>query len=156
MKNPINIPITRQFNIRVYGIAIENNNVLLADEVFNGIEMCKFPGGGLEFGEGTIDCLKREALEEFNGDIEVISHYYTTDYYQPALFFDNTQLISIYYKMKLIGKHEFQVSEVPNYPSCSHMPNFRWIPMASLDPQILTFPIDRIVAEMILKEFSAK
>jgi 8-oxo-dGTP pyrophosphatase MutT (NUDIX family) len=117
--------------------------------------MCKFPGGGLEFGEGTIDCLKREALEEFNCAIEVTSHYYTTDYFQPALFFENTQLISIYYKIKLVGNHVFPASEVCNYPSSSQLPNFRWVPLASLDPQILTFPIDRIVAKMILEEFSA-
>ena len=54
-----------QFNIRVYGILInERNEVLLTDEYRFGTEITKFPGGGLEFGEGTIDCIKREMMEE--------------------------------------------------------------------------------------------
>ena len=31
----------------------------------------KFPGGGMEFGEGTIDCIKRECMEEFGEEVEV-------------------------------------------------------------------------------------
>lgn len=141
--------IPERFNIRVYGIAIENNHILLADEIFKGIEMTKFPGGGLEFGEGPIDCLKREAIEEFNCHIEIINHFYTTDYYQPALFYNNTQLISIYYRIRLLGKTNFPISEKPYYPKSGQLPNFRWALLTSFNPQNLTFPIDKRVAEMI-------
>ena len=54
-----------RFNIRVYGILInDNKQVLVADEYIRGGMYTKFPGGGLEFGEGTRDCLKRELKEE--------------------------------------------------------------------------------------------
>ena len=53
------------FNLRVYGILInEQNQLLVSDEYIRGMKITKFPGGGLEFGEGTRDCLKREFLEE--------------------------------------------------------------------------------------------
>ena len=48
-------------SIRVYGILINGNKQLLvSDEFIRGGYYTKFPGGGLEFGEGTRDCLKRE------------------------------------------------------------------------------------------------
>ena len=53
-----------KFNIRVYGILInEQDQVLITDELIKGHKITKFPGGGLEFGEGTIDCIKREFIE---------------------------------------------------------------------------------------------
>ena len=81
-KNLIN-----NFTIRVYAIIINNKNeILLSDEFQMGMKMTKFPGGGMEFGEGTIDCLKREAIEEFGQEIEVLDHFYTTDFFnRPGL-----------------------------------------------------------------------
>ena len=64
------------FNIRVYGICINSNNqVLVADEIVRGNYLTKFPGGGLEFGEGTRDCLKREFKEEMDLEVEVGDRY---------------------------------------------------------------------------------
>jgi len=141
------------FNIRVYGLAIENQHILLSDERFRGVKMTKFPGGGLEFGEGTFDCLKREAMEEFGSSIEIISHYYTTDYFQPALFFNNTQLISIYYLIKIDNSKKIPVSSQPIFPAAENEPNFRWAPLSELNTDMLTFPIDKKVAEMVIKQF---
>jgi ADP-ribose pyrophosphatase YjhB (NUDIX family) len=74
-----------QFNIRVYGILInEQKQLLVSDEFIRGGYYTKFPGGGLEFGEGTRDCLKREFIEELNLKIEVLDHLYTTDFYQES------------------------------------------------------------------------
>ncbi|MBL7727959.1 MAG: NUDIX domain-containing protein, partial [Dinghuibacter sp.] len=85
-------------NLRVYGILItEQKQVLVSDELIRGEQYTKFPGGGLEPGEGTRDCLKREFLEEMNLQVEVGSHIYTTDFFQPSAFHNNHQIISIYY-----------------------------------------------------------
>src|SRR5664279_2504185 len=88
----------RQFNIRVYALIFDSEGrILLSDEFMQNTRMCKFPGGGLQFGEGTHDCLHREMMEEFGQDVDILRHYYTTDFYQKALFFEDQQLISIYY-----------------------------------------------------------
>ena len=90
--------IISRFTIRVYGILKdENNRVLLSDEFIRGDYFTKFPGGGLELGEGTRDCLKREFKEETGLDVIVGEHIYTTDYYQQSAFNPNDQIISIYY-----------------------------------------------------------
>src|SRR6187549_2467988 len=85
-------------SVRVYGILInEDKQVLVSDEYIRGSYYTKFPGGGLEFGEGTRDCLKREFMEEMNLQVEVGEHIYTTDYFQLSAFRPDDQIISIYY-----------------------------------------------------------
>ena len=67
----------------MYGVLInEKQQVLVSDEYIRGNYYTKFPGGGLEFGEGTRDCLRREFIEEMNLNVEVGEHIYTTDYFQ--------------------------------------------------------------------------
>src|SRR6188508_794273 len=89
------------FNIRVYGILInDKKQVLVADEYIRGGYYTKFPGGGLEFGEGTRDCLKRELKEELGIEAVIGDHIYTTDYYQVSAFRPEDQIISIYYFAK--------------------------------------------------------
>src|SRR5665647_1625825 len=66
---------------------IAEQNMLLSDEFVHDMKMTKFPGGGLYFGEGPADCLKREAIEEFGQEIEIVEHYYTTHFFQQALFY---------------------------------------------------------------------
>src|SRR5689334_13690577 len=91
------------FNIRVYGILInDNRQVLVSDEYIRGKYYTKFPGGGLEFGEGTRDCLRREFMEEMNLKVEVTDHLYTTDFYQESAFLAGHQIISIYYFVKAL------------------------------------------------------
>ena len=86
------------FNIRIYGVLKdENNRVLVSDEYIRGSYITKFPGGGLEFGEGTRDCLKREFKEETNLDVTIGQHIYTTDFFQISAFNNRDQIISIYY-----------------------------------------------------------
>ena len=96
--NNMNRTPVRHFNIRVYGIIRnEKNEVLLSDEFQLGQKMTKFPGGGLKFGEGAADCIRREAIEEFGQEIEIVEHFYTTDFFQRALFYPDHQLISNIY-----------------------------------------------------------
>ncbi len=146
------------FVIRVYGIVINSKSeVLLSDEFQRGLKMTKFPGGGLNFGEGTIDGLKREFREECNGqEIKEIQHFYTTDFFQKALFYENKQLLSIYYIIKLSGPTKFKISEKPF--DFKEMKNgnqsFRWIKIKSINEGEITFPIDKFVAGKLKKQFS--
>lgn len=141
-----------RFTIRVYGLILnEQNEVLVTDEYQLDTRMTKFPGGGLDFGEGPLDCLKREMMEECNQEIQDIHHFYTTDFYQKALFWDNYQLISIYYLARLKEPVQFRVSSTPF--DFAEMVNgnqsFRWISADSLNPDEFTFPIDKHVAHLL-------
>ncbi|MDP4210869.1 MAG: NUDIX domain-containing protein [Bacteroidota bacterium] len=141
-----------RFTIRVYAIIInERREVLLSDEYMLDTLMTKFPGGGLEYGEGPVDCLKREAMEEFGQSLEIISHFYTTDFFQPALFYDDTQLLSIYYRARFTSPIRFKISDKPYDfpPKVNGSQSFRWKSIESLVSEDLTFPIDRRVGEML-------
>jgi ADP-ribose pyrophosphatase YjhB (NUDIX family) len=138
--------------IRVYGLIFnEKNEILLSDEYVHNTYMTKFPGGGLIPGEGPEDCLKREAIEELNQEIEIISHFYTTGFFQKALFFENTQLISIYYKARLLKPVGFKISV--NSFDFEELRNgnqsFRWASMDKLNSEDLTFPIDKHVINLL-------
>ncbi|MFO7655632.1 MAG: NUDIX domain-containing protein [Bacteroidales bacterium] len=146
----------RHFNIRVYGLVINNRNeILLTDEFQIGQAMTKFPGGGLQFGEGTIDCIKREAIEEFGQTVEVVEHFYTTDFFQKALFYEDHQLISIYYIIRFVAPLAFKVSEKPFDFRMFENGNqsFRWKKICELTPDDLSLPVDKHVAALVKQKY---
>ena len=139
------------FNIRTYMIIIQNRKVLMSDEFALGMKICKFPGGGLELGESTIECLQREAIEEFGQEVEVLEHFYTTDFFQEAFNRKNQQLISIYYFAQFKDEIKFKISEKPfDFPELIEgNQSFRWKSINSLDDNEITLPIDRKVAHLL-------
>lgn len=154
MSDPLN-----QFNIRVYGIAInKKREVLLTDEFRLGMRMTKFPGGGLQFGEGTLDCLRRECREELNQDIEIIRHYYTTDYFQPTeLLEQRQQLISIYYLIRPEHPEKIPVTDIRfDFEDVDGAQTFRRVNLPGLNSREMTFPVDRKVVEMLKSEVRNK
>ena len=58
-----------RFHITVKGIVVYHQKVLLMKRIrpsTDGLGYWELPGGGLEFGEGLIECLHREFDEELN------------------------------------------------------------------------------------------
>jgi|SRR5687767_4916703 len=149
-------------NLRVYGILIgENKQVLVSDEYIRGGLYTKFPGGGLEFGEGTRDCLKREFKEEMDLNIQVGDHIYTTDYFQISAFNPEHQIISIYYfvhplepiKAPLRNKpFDFDEQQMAIYKERGETETFRFIEWNDFSDASVTLPIDKIVAKMVKEE----
>jgi mutator protein MutT len=146
-----------KFVIRVYGLVINQlNEILISDEFVLQTKMIKFPGGGLEFGEGPVDCLIREFKEECKGqEIENIRHFYTTDFYQKALFYKNAQLISIYYLVDLKMPLKFKISEQPfDFEIVDNLgQSFRWVKIKELKEDDITFPIDKFVVRKLKQTF---
>ncbi|MBK7289562.1 MAG: NUDIX domain-containing protein [Chitinophagaceae bacterium] len=147
------------FNIRVYGILInEKNEVLVSDELIRGSYITKFPGGGLEFGEGTRDCLRREFLEEMNLRVEVGEHIYTTDFYQRSAFNPEHQIVSIYYAVKALENiqvplrtqpFDFDEQQLKVYEETKEIETFRFISWNEFSSEVVTLPIDKIVANLV-------
>jgi 8-oxo-dGTP diphosphatase len=149
-----------QFTIRVYGILKnENNRILLSDEFIRGDYFTKFPGGGMEFGEGTRDCLKREFKEETGLDVTVGEHIYTTDYFQTSAFNKRDQIISIYYFVHSNEPNELKKLETkttvfdfkPHQVSDmnAQFELLRWIEWNDLTEDSVSLPIDKIVVRML-------
>ena len=146
------------FTIRVYGILINKEKyILVSDEIIQGKFYTKFPGGGLEFEEGTHECLIREFKEETGIDISIRQHIYTTDFFQPSAFNEKEQVISIYYLVESnelsqlkISKKIFDFSE-EQLSGKNQQENFRWISLNDINENSVTLPIDKIVVSIIKK-----
>lgn len=145
------------FNVRVYGILIENESALLADEYFHNTFITKFPGGGLQFGEGTTDCIKREFLEELNHEVNVIQHFYTTDFFQPSAFDKEKQIISVYYLVKSVSEIKFKTTDKKfDFGELKNdIQSFRWIRLKDLRENEMTFPIDKEVVRMLIQKINS-
>jgi 8-oxo-dGTP diphosphatase len=147
--------VGKNFNVRVYGILIKNDAILVSDEYIKGNKITKFPGGGLEYGEGTRDCLSREFEEELGLKIEVDDHFYTTDFYVTSSFDTNSQVISIYYVVNALSELNFSVSDsAHNYENKEGAQSMRWIQIMDLKESDFTLIIDRRVAELLIKKFA--
>jgi 8-oxo-dGTP pyrophosphatase MutT (NUDIX family) len=145
----------KRFNIRVYGIWInDKQEILVSDERIGDFKFTKFPGGGLEFGEGIKDCLIREWKEELNIDIEVGNHIYTTDFFQLSAFDQTSQIISIYYNVRpMDAKPLIDLREmVFDFHGNGHEEiTFRQLPLQQFSAMDVSLPIDKIVATLITK-----
>jgi 8-oxo-dGTP diphosphatase len=149
------------FNVRVYGVFInQKKQILVSDEYIRGKYYTKFPGGGMEIGEGTRDCLKREFKEEMDLSVEVGAHLYTTDYYQQSAFNPEQQIISIYYFVEPLEPIKFPLKEkafdfteeqLRIYKEKTSIETFRFIDLKDFSEENVTLPIDKIVAGLIKK-----
>jgi 8-oxo-dGTP diphosphatase len=147
--------VDKRFVIRVYAVVMnDRNQVLLSDEYMRNVYMTKFLGGRLEWGEGPADCLKREALEECGQSIEIIDHFYTSDFFQTAMCYKESQLLTIYYLAQFNEPIQFKISTKPfDFIEAVHgSQSFRWIGIDDLEPGELTFPVDRKVAQLLKSE----
>ncbi len=147
------------FTIRVYGILQnEEGHYLVMDELIKGAHVTKFPGGGLEFGEGTRQCLVRECMEEMQLKVDVKEHFYTTDFFQQSAFDAGKQVISIYYRLQPLSclppahtgaPFYFSPGQLEVYERTGEAFNIRYIPAQQMNEDAVTLPIDKIVAGML-------
>ncbi len=139
------------FNVRVYGLLInENREILVSDEQAYGVRFSKFPGGGLELGEGLIDALKREFMEECTAQIEVISHFYTTDFFEKSSFNDS-QVISVYYLIKEVAPLQLAFkTKIFDFDGDGEiLQAFRWVNIEALSIEEITFKTDKTVVQLL-------
>jgi 8-oxo-dGTP diphosphatase len=131
---------------------------LVSDEFIRGNYYTKFPGGGLELGEGTRECLKREFKEEMDLEVKVTEHLYTTDFFQMSAFNPADQIISIYYfadalepiRTPLRTKtFDFDDRQMEVYKATGETETFRFIAWDEFSEKSVTLPIDKVVAGML-------
>lgn len=134
------------FNIRVYGILQDaKGRVLVSHERIRNGAYCKFPGGGLEYGEGPKDGLIREFLEELGITVSVDELLYVTDFFIQSAFREEDQIISIYYR---VSSNELDSIEALNeWPDpdivIAEKQLIQWVDAKDLEGGKLSFPGDR-------------
>lgn len=149
------MPAFYPFNVRVYGLLVnDQKEILISDEQEYGKRFSKFPGGGLEYGEGLRDALIREYWEECLVEVDVLEHVYTTDFFEHS-YFNDSQIISIYYSV--INKTPFQLNfkqQAFDFDTDEGdvLQSFRWVKVNEVQAEDLTFKTDRIAFDAFLKQ----
>lgn len=148
-----------RFNIRVYILLYDESrtSLLLSDEILSGEFHTKFPGGGLEYGEGLLDCLYREAIEELGQDVEVLRQFYTSETFQASKFVPEDQIICVYYQCCLPENDQgrrlptFRVSDKKNdfVEMREREESFRWQLIETLQEEDMSLPLDRTVVGLL-------
>ena len=152
----MSLPAERIFNVRVYGLLLnDQQEILIAEEKRYNTFICKFPGGGLQFGEGTIVAVKREFKEELNIDIEIIKHFYTTDFFVPSAFSNRQQVIGVFYLVKsadTIAEKYFKRKPIVELQEGDEQ--FYWNHLFQLKEDDFTFAIEKYVCRLLKDEFN--
>lgn len=131
------------FNVRAYAICENNNKILVLYEYHKGQIYCKLPGGGVEFGEGILDCLHREFLEELNVKIEIVDHLYTQEHFVESIIDDGRQILLIYYIVKINNLEDMKIAT----PDINR---FEW---SDVNENPFALPIDKIALAKYRERF---
>jgi mutator protein MutT len=131
--------IEQSTRIGVYGIALDNEAILLVDKGCSGCYsgLLDLPGGGIEFGETPEQALRREFLEEVAMTFETLSIVDNVSHFMEVLDA----------KPPYIFHHLGQLYAVTSLiKSADHIPEggFGWYPIKDLTAEQLT-PFARIV-----------
>ncbi len=137
----------KPFNVRVYALLEHKGKLLVIHEPFQGKLIYKFPGGGLEFGEGTRDCLKREFKEELYLDVVIGTHFYTQDFFVRNAFDPTEQVLLIYYKVTITDKALSKLKVLD-----ADINELLWIKPTDLNAEKFTLDADKVVIELYKKE----
>lgn len=150
--------VVSRFNVRVYALIAADDRVLTVRENLPGGPAVKFPGGGVEFGEGPEDALRRELVEELGPTVgqqaRIVGHAYTTGFFMRSFFRPSDQILSLYYHVALPPECSSRWPTAPDAPVREPEGEagleWRWVRRTELRDGDLAFPIDRYVAEYIL------
>lgn len=141
----------KRFNVRVYFFlmaggapgALFGDRVLLSDEIIAGRRYTKWPGGGLEFGEGPEDCARREAVEELGQPINLGPLVHATGEFVRSAWRPDEQVLCHYYLARLEAEAAFRIAAAPFEFEAGAVQSFRWVDLDDLDEGDLSFATDR-------------
>lgn len=139
------------FNVRVYALLINScHELLIAEEYHFDTFIRKLPGGGLQFGEGTIECIQRELYEELGIVVTNIRHFFTTDFFIQSAFNPEHQFLGIYYLAEIPQACEEMFRETVKIPHQNGQETFKWVHMSAINAEDFTFPADKVVIRKLL------
>ena len=129
------------FNVRVYGWLECEGKVLVSRETFEAGELVKFPGGGVELGEGPSQALRREFLEEVQLNVDVVGPAYTSPNFHRS-YFHHRQLLALYFSVQT--KEKLKPSAcTQKFAGFLKQRQLFWCKVDQFDIETLTHEVDR-------------
>ena len=137
------------FNVRVYALIVKNNRLLISEEQHGGVFLRKFPGGGLQFGEGIVQALHRELKEELNADVESEKLLCVTEDFVVSFLNNKQQVIGVHYWVEL--KQDYSDNHLDN--NRVELENgyihFKWVMIDELKADDFSSPVDKSAFEKL-------
>jgi 8-oxo-dGTP diphosphatase len=137
------------FNIRVYALIVNDNRLLVSEEQHGSVFLRKFPGGGLQFGEGILQALHRELKEELNAEVENASLFSVTEDFVVSFLNNKQQVIGVHYLVEL--KQDYSDEYLKN----NHLElenghiHFKWMLLDNLTADDFTSPVDKVAFQKL-------
>ena len=134
---------------RVYGFLINSaNQVLVSIERFKGIPIIKFPGGGVEWGEGLLEALVREFKEELEISIRVKKNIYFNDFPVESAIDKRYQVQAFFYEVEPLEPIRFS-TVLSLEPPEENTENFIWVDLKNLSEELFTYKIEKEAAKAL-------
>jgi len=117
-------------------------------ERWQGVDLQKLPGGGLELGEGMIECLDREITEEFEMWKPLTwKHHYVPTHCFASRFRPEEQLILNYFIAdQRVEEQHWQIT--PNDPNLLAL---KWLSLEPASAEWFTLESDRAAFMKLLQ-----
>lgn len=130
-----------KFNARCYAvIRSSQDRVLVMMERWKGVDLNKFPGGGLELGEGLLECIYREIDEEFERNEHLnYKHLHTPTGCFSSRFKPQEQLLLNYFTNRE-NAEETNWELIPNDPN---LLGIKWLELKAENAEWLTLESDK-------------
>lgn len=135
----------KQMIVRVYGFLLnDDGEILVSDEFHYGMRMRKLPGGGLQLGEGAVQTLRRELMEEMEVDLNPSRLVHTTASFIRSVFNPAHQVMGVYYHVP-VRDSSLVARFKPEQAVASSNGDvfFSWNRVDELDPMGFTFTMDQ-------------
>ncbi len=91
------------FRVGAYGVLIEEGKVLVTHTRTRSGLIWNLPGGALEVGEGALDALKREFIEETGLQVEASGLAHASERFHQSKDYPENQLVKLYWFVKRTG-----------------------------------------------------
>jgi ADP-ribose pyrophosphatase YjhB (NUDIX family) len=141
--------IPQSFNIKVFGLLLKDNAVLVSDELHGSNAVTTFPGDELEFGESIEDCLIRSYEDALDIEVKIDQLFYVNDFYQASQIDAKEQIVCIYFIIEQIDHKSIKTVKKtfafpPHIKQC-----FRWMKIDKIRQMDIASIVDQEVVKML-------
>lgn len=114
------------FRVGAYGILIEDGKVLLTHTRIPSGAVWNLPGGAVELGEGPLEALKREFIEETGLQVVASGLAHASERFHQSKDYPQNQLVKLYWFVKRTGGDPRPGGNGDDVDEC------RFVPLAEL------------------------